>query len=45
MKKMKKYAFFKYFIKNRVFAGGVGAGPGDPSPLGVGLGVQFLPPI
>jgi len=22
---------------------GVGAGPGDPSPLGAGLGVQFLP--
>jgi len=32
---MKKYAFFKYFIKNKVFAGGVR----------VGLGVQFLPPI
>jgi len=37
MKKMKKYAFFKYFIKKRVFAGG--SGPGDPSPLGAGLGV------
>ena len=24
---------------------GVGAGPGDPYPLGAGLGVQFLPPI
>jgi len=23
----------------------VGVGPGNPSPLGVGLGVQFLPPI
>jgi len=44
---MKKYAFFKYFIKNRVFAGGGGAGLGDPSPLGLGLGlgVQILPPI
>jgi len=32
MKKMKKYAFFKYFIKNRVFADGGGAprfGDGD----------------
>jgi len=27
---MKKYAFFKYFIKNRVFTGGGGAGLGDP---------------
>jgi len=26
MKKMKKYVFFKYFIKNRFFAGGGGAG-------------------
>jgi len=24
---------------------GAGAGTGDPSPLGAGLGVQFLPPI
>jgi len=45
MKKKKKYAFFKYFIKNRFFAGGVGAGLGDLSPLRVGLGVQFLSPI
>jgi len=45
MKKMKKYAFLKYFIKNRVFAGGGGAGPGDPFLLEAGLGVQFLPPI
>jgi len=35
---MKKYAFFKYFIKNKVFAGG-GRG------VGAGLGVQFLPLI
>ena len=26
---MKKYAFFKYFIKNKVFAGGGGGGDGD----------------
>jgi len=46
---MKNMHFFKYFIKNIVFAcgggGGNGSGPGDPSPLGTGLGVQFLPPI
>ena len=41
----KKCIFLKYFIKNRVFAGGVRAGPGDLSPLEAGLGVQFLPPI
>jgi len=34
---MKKYAFFKYFIKKRFFASGDG--------LGTGLGVSFLPPI
>ena len=27
---MEKYAFFKYFIKNRVFAGGDGGGSGKP---------------
>jgi len=42
---MKKYVFFKYFIKNRVFAGGVEMGLGDPSLLGAELGVQFLSPI
>jgi len=41
---MKKNAFFKYFIKNRVFAGGVEAGPRNPSPLEAGLGVKFLFP-
>jgi len=40
---MKKYAFFKYFIKKEFSR--VGLGSGDPSPLGVGLGVQILPPI
>ena len=33
---MKKYAFFKYFIKNRVFTGGGGAG--TPVPIGGGVG-------
>jgi len=42
---MKKYAFFRYFIKNKVFAGGVAGRVGSPSPLGAGLGVQFLPHI
>jgi len=40
---MKKYAFFKYFIKNRVFVGGGGAG--RPVPIGEGFDVQFSLPI
>lgn len=36
---MKKIIFF-----TTIFAGGVGAGLGNPSPLGAGLGVQFLSP-
>lgn len=43
MKKWKNMYFFKYFIKNWVFADG--GGSRDPSPLGAGLGVQFLPSI
>ena len=45
IKKGKKNTFFKYFIKNRVFMGGGGTEPGDPSQLKVGLDVQFLPLI
>jgi len=36
---MKKYAFFKYFINNRVFAGGGGAGRLVPIEAGVGCSI------
>jgi len=38
----KKYVFFKYYIKNRVFAGRGGDGSRKPVPLGGGLDVQFF---
>ena len=37
--------FFKYFIKKDFSRVETGAGLGDPSPLGEGLGVQILPSI
>jgi len=40
MKKMKKYVFFKYFIKYRVFAGG-GWGRGRDTSLHWGRGWVF----
>jgi len=40
---MKKYAFFKYFIKNRVSAGGGGDGAGRPVPMG-GVGCSIFTP-
>jgi len=43
MKKMKNYAFFKYFIKNRVFAGGARAG--RPAPFEGGVGCSIFTPI
>ena len=41
---MKKYAFFKYFIKNKVFAGGGGGGAGRPVPIGGGVGCSIFTP-
>jgi len=37
---MKKYAFFKYFMKNRVFVDGCGGGGGAGRPVLVGDGVE-----
>ena len=34
---MKKYTFFKYFIKNKVFAGGGGGRAGRPIPIGCSI--------
>jgi len=42
---MKKHAFFKYFIKNRVFAGGGGGGSRRPVPIGGGVGCSIFTPI
>ena len=39
---MKKYAFFKYFIKNKVFAGGSGGGAERPVPIGGGVGCSIF---
>ena len=39
---MKKYAFFKYFIKNKVFAGGGGGGAGRPVPIWGGVGCSIF---
>jgi len=41
---MKKYAFFKYFIKNRVYAGGGGAGARRPIPSEGGVGCSTFTP-
>jgi len=41
---MKKYAFFKYFIKNRVFSGGGGGGSGRPVSIGGGVGCSIFTP-
>jgi len=41
---MKKYAFFKYFIKNKVFAGGGGGGAGRPIPIGGGVRCSIFTP-
>ena len=41
---MKKYAFFKYFIKNRVFASGRWGGAGRPVPIGGGVGCSIFTP-
>jgi len=39
---MKKYAFFKYFIKDRVFAGGGGSGARRPVPIGAEIGCSIF---
>jgi len=39
---MKKYAFFKYFIKNRVFAGGGGDVAERPVLIGGGVGCSIF---
>ena len=41
---MKKYGFFKYFIKNGVFAGGGGAEAGRPVPIGSKVGCSIFTP-
>jgi len=41
---MTKYAFFKYFIKNKVFAGEGGGGAGRPVPIGGGVGCSIFTP-
>ena len=42
---MKKYAFFKYFIKNRFFAGGDRGGFGRPVPIEGEVGCSIFTPI
>jgi len=41
---MKKYAFLKYFIKTKVFAGGGKGRAGRPVPIGGGVGCSIFTP-
>ena len=41
---MKKYALFKYFIKNRVFTGGDGGRAERPVPIEDGVGCSVFTP-
>jgi len=41
---MKKYVFFKYFIKNIFFVGGGGGGSGRPVSIGGGVGCSIFTP-